>query len=183
MPAFLQSGGWHFYAHISAYLSTRWYMFNGIELILPAGCLILMRAVPFRPQARNNMPKTKTYRGWLVGVVLAGVLLMLQAHSQIRTARAQDQIRIDTIQDPPSRRGAAELCPGVGYFSAGRRRRLGDGCSQPAADQRRQSLDRPGLARRTACRLDCDTNGAGNQHDLARSRRSHHAASLVGGHA
>ena len=34
------------------------------------------------------MPKTKTYRGWLVGVVLAGVLLML--HSPV-TSVAQDQ--------------------------------------------------------------------------------------------
>ncbi|SRR5216683_423845 len=41
------------------------------------------------------MPKTETYRAWLVGVVLAGVLLMLQSPV---TSGAQDQ----DDQDPPS---------------------------------------------------------------------------------
>ena len=61
------------------------------------------------------MPKTKTYRGWLVGVVLAGVLLML--HSPVTSvAQDQDQSPQDQVahdqgaqdqdqgdQDPPSR--------------------------------------------------------------------------------
>jgi len=43
------------------------------------------------------MPKTKTYRGWLVGVVLAGVLLLLQSPA---ISMAQDQDQDD--QDPPT---------------------------------------------------------------------------------
>ena len=43
--------------------------------------------------ARNNMPKTKTYRAWLVGVVLAGVLLLLHSPT-ISLAQDQDQTKI-----------------------------------------------------------------------------------------
>ncbi len=43
------------------------------------------------------MPKTKTYRAWLVGVVVAGVLLLLQGPASL-LAQAQDQ----DDQDPPS---------------------------------------------------------------------------------
>ena len=43
------------------------------------------------------MPKTKTYRAWLVGVVLTGVLLLLQTPT---ASVAQDQGQDD--QDPPS---------------------------------------------------------------------------------
>jgi hypothetical protein len=46
------------------------------------------------------MPKTKTYRTWLVGVVLAGVLLLLQSPTMSR-AQDQDQPQQDD-QDPPS---------------------------------------------------------------------------------
>ena len=49
-----------------------------------------MSAVPFQAAARNNMPKTKTYRAWLVGVVLAGVLLLLHS-PKISLAQDQDQ--------------------------------------------------------------------------------------------
>src|SRR2546425_13107660 len=41
------------------------------------------------------MPKTKTYRAWLVGVVLAGVLLLLQRPTM---SLAQDQVQ-DQVQD------------------------------------------------------------------------------------
>jgi hypothetical protein len=54
---------------------------------------------------RNNMPKTKTYRGWLVGVLLAGVLLLLQ-NPAILKAQDQDQdqdLNQSEDQDPPSR--------------------------------------------------------------------------------
>jgi len=44
---------------------------------------------------RKDMPKIETYRAWLVGVVLAGTLLMLQSPV---TSGAQDQ----DDQDPPS---------------------------------------------------------------------------------
>ena len=87
-------------------------MFNGIKLILlgvfnPYGS----GAVP--AAARNNMPKTKTYRRWLVGVVLAGVLLMLQTPV---TARAQDQ---DEDQDPPSRVARLNYAQGSVTFQPG----------------------------------------------------------------
>jgi hypothetical protein len=87
-------------------------MFNGIKLILsgvfnPYGS----GAVP--AAARNNMPKTKTYRRWLVGVVLAGVLLMLQTPV---TARAQDQ---DDDQDPPSRVARLNYAQGSVTFQPG----------------------------------------------------------------
>jgi FecR protein len=44
------------------------------------------------------MPKTKTYRGWLVGVLLAGVLLMLHSPA---TLFAQDQGPDQSVQDQP----------------------------------------------------------------------------------
>ena len=59
------------------------------------------------------MPKTKTYRRWLVGVVLAGVLLMLQTPV---TARAQDQ---DDDQDPPSRVARLNYAQGSVTFQPG----------------------------------------------------------------
>jgi hypothetical protein len=59
------------------------------------------------------MPKTKTYRRWLVGVVLAGVLLMLQTPV---TARAQDQ---DEDQDPPSRVARLNYAQGSVTFQPG----------------------------------------------------------------
>ena len=43
------------------------------------------------------MPKAKTYRIWLAGILLAGVLLILQSPGK---SLAQDQ---DNNQDPPSR--------------------------------------------------------------------------------
>ena len=55
--------------------------------------------------------------------------------------------RIKLVKTRPGRsgsaqpRGANELYPGVGEFSARRRRRLGDCRAQPAADHGRQSLD------------------------------------------
>ncbi len=116
-----------------------------IELILCEGFNVNeCGAVP--AAARNNMPKTKTYRAWLVGVVLAGVLLLLQSPADLRMA--QDDQDQDNDQDPPSRVARMNYAQGSVTLSARRRRRLGDRCSQPAADQRRQSLDRPGLARR-----------------------------------
>jgi hypothetical protein len=67
-------------------------------------------AVPFRAAPRNNMPKTKTCRWWLVGVLLAGVLLMLHSPAT-SVAQDQDQVAQDQgpqdqdqgDQDPPSR--------------------------------------------------------------------------------
>ena len=89
-------------------------MFHGIKLILLLGGLILMEAVPFWPAARNNMPKTKTYRRWLVGVVLAGVLLMLQTPM---LSGAQDQDFDD--QDPPSRVARLNYAQGSVTFQPG----------------------------------------------------------------
>src|SRR5882724_1325968 len=69
-----------------------------------------MSAVPLTAAARNNMPKAKTYRAWLVGVVMAGVLLLLQRPT-MSLAQDQDQNQ-DQVQgqqqdqpedqDPPS---------------------------------------------------------------------------------
>lgn len=59
------------------------------------------------------MPKTKTYRRWVVGVVLAGVLLMLQTPV---TAWAQDQ---DEDQDPPSRVARLNYAQGSVTFQPG----------------------------------------------------------------
>ena len=59
------------------------------------------------------MPKTKTYRRWLVGVVLAGVLLMLQTPLAVR---AQDQ---DDDQDPPSRVARLNYAQGSVTFQPG----------------------------------------------------------------
>ncbi len=58
------------------------------------------------------MPKTKTYRGWFVGVVLAGVLLMLQSPA---TSVAQDQ----DDQDPPSRVARMNYVQGSVSFQPG----------------------------------------------------------------
>ncbi len=59
------------------------------------------------------MPKTMTYRKWLVGVVLASVLLMLQTPL---TAWAQDQ---DEDQDPPSRVARLNYAQGSVSFQPG----------------------------------------------------------------
>ncbi len=61
------------------------------------------------------MPKTKTYRGWLVGVVLAGVLLMLQSPV---LSRAQDD-QNDSDQDPPSRVARLNYAQGSVSFQPG----------------------------------------------------------------
>src|SRR6266404_4170868 len=77
------------------------------------------------------MPKTKTYRGWLVGVVLAGVLLML--HSPVTSvAQDQDQSPQDQVaqdqgaqgqdqgdQDPPSRVARMNYTQGSVSFQPG----------------------------------------------------------------
>jgi len=42
------------------------------------------------------MTKNKTYRGWLVGVLLAGVLLMLHSPA---TSVAQDQLQVTQDQN------------------------------------------------------------------------------------
>src|SRR5258705_9735564 len=63
------------------------------------------------------MPKTKTYREWLVGVLLAGVLLMLQSPM---TLRAQDQnADQDDDQDPPSRVARLNYAQGSVTFQPG----------------------------------------------------------------
>ncbi len=59
------------------------------------------------------MPKTMTYRWWLVGVVLAGVLLMLPTPL---AARGQDQ---DDDQDPPSRVARLNYAQGSVTFQPG----------------------------------------------------------------
>ena len=72
------------------------------------------------------MPKTKTYRGWLVGVLLAGVLLMLQAR-QHRSRRikvgsvAQDHRSAGSGQgqDPPSRVARMNFTQGSVSFQPG----------------------------------------------------------------
>ena len=43
--------------------------------------------------ARNNMPKTKTYRTWFAGIVLAGVLLLLQTPLIASSGARPDQNR------------------------------------------------------------------------------------------
>jgi hypothetical protein len=59
------------------------------------------------------MRKTKTYRRWSVGVLLAGVLLMLQSPA---TSVAQDQ---DDDQDPPSRVARMNYAQGSVTFQPG----------------------------------------------------------------
>jgi hypothetical protein len=77
------------------------------------------------------MPKTKTYRGWLVGVVLAGVLLMLHSPvtsvAQDQDQSAQDQVAQDQggqdqdqgDQDPPSRVARMNYTQGSVSFQPG----------------------------------------------------------------
>src|SRR6266849_1375377 len=59
------------------------------------------------------MPKTKTCRAWLVGVVLAGVLLLLQSPV---ISLAQDQ---DNDQDPPGRVARMNYAQGSVTFQPG----------------------------------------------------------------
>ena len=61
------------------------------------------------------MPKTKTYRGWFVGVLLAGVLLVLQSPLNVR---AQDD-QNDNDQDPPSRVARLNYAQGSVTFQPG----------------------------------------------------------------
>jgi uncharacterized protein DUF6600/FecR-like protein len=63
------------------------------------------------------MPKTKTYRAWLVGVVLAGVLLLLQS-PVISLAQDQDQVQ-DNDQDPPGRVARMNYAQGSVTFQPG----------------------------------------------------------------
>jgi len=77
------------------------------------------------------MPKTKTHRGWLVGVVLAGVLLMLHSPvtsvAQDQDQSAQDQVAQDQggqdqdqgDQDPPSRVARMNYTQGSVSFQPG----------------------------------------------------------------
>ena len=67
------------------------------------------------------MPKTKTYRVWLVGVVLAGVLLLLQSPA-ITVAQDQDQVQDqvqDNDQDPPGRVARMNYSQGSVTFQPG----------------------------------------------------------------
>ena len=67
------------------------------------------------------MPKTKTYRAWLVGVVLAGVLLLLQSPA-ITLAQDQDQVQDqvqDNDQDPPGRVARMNYSQGSVTFQPG----------------------------------------------------------------
>jgi hypothetical protein len=72
------------------------------------------------------MPKTKTYRGWLVGVLLAGVLLMLHSPAT-SVAQDQDQVAQDQApqdqdqgdQDPPSRVARMNYTQGSVSFQPG----------------------------------------------------------------
>ena len=77
------------------------------------------------------MPKTKTYRGWLAGVVLAGVLLVLHSPvtsvAQDQDQPAQDQVAQDQVardqdqgdQDPPSRVARMNYTQGSVSFQPG----------------------------------------------------------------
>ena len=73
------------------------------------------------------MPKTKTYRGWLAGVVLAGVLLLLHspAMSTAQDLAAQDQEQLSAQdqnqgdQDPPSRVARMNYTEGSVSFQPG----------------------------------------------------------------
>lgn len=75
------------------------------------------------------MPKTNLYRGWLVGVVLAGVLLMLHSPAtsvaQDQDQVAQDQAGQDQVdqdqdeQDPPSRVARMNYTQGSVSFQPG----------------------------------------------------------------
>ena len=58
------------------------------------------------------MPKMKTYRTWLIGFVLAGVLLMLQSPAP---SVAQDQ----DSEDPPSRVARLNYAQGSVTFQPG----------------------------------------------------------------
>ena len=111
-----------------------------------------MSAVPIKAAARNNMPKTKTYRAWLVGVVLAGVLLLLHSPT-ISLAQDQDQSQQQDQyqdqqqdqqdgQDPPSIAARMNYTQGSVTFQPGGEGDWVDRSPQPAANQRRQSLDR-----------------------------------------
>src|SRR5438874_1460145 len=59
------------------------------------------------------MPKAKTYRIWLAGILLAGVLLILQSPGK---SLAQDQ---DNNQDPPSRVARMNYAQGSVSFQPG----------------------------------------------------------------
>ncbi len=49
------------------------------------------------------MPKTKTYHGWLVGVLLAGVLLMLHSPVKIKSRKTKvRRIRTKAIRIRPA---------------------------------------------------------------------------------
>jgi FecR protein len=62
------------------------------------------------------MPKTKTYRAWLVGVVLAGVLMLLQSPTK---SLAQDQVQDQDDQDPPSVAARVNFTQGSVSFQPG----------------------------------------------------------------
>ena len=76
----------------------------------------------------------------------------------------------------PGARGAAQLLQRPGQFLAGRRRRVGAGHAEPAADHRRPPLGRRGRPRRTAGREHRPSSGCVDQRERAESRRSRDAA-------
>ena len=107
------------------------------KTIAALGCLIHMRAVLFLAAGSNNMPKTKTYRGWLIGVVVLGVLLMLRSPA-LSVAQDQDQDQVapgpeaqegpdaqggpgedQGDQDPPSRVARMNYTQGSVSFQPG----------------------------------------------------------------
>jgi hypothetical protein len=62
------------------------------------------------------MPKTKTYRAWLVGVVLAGVLMLLQSPTK---SLAQEVAQDQDDQDPPSVAARVNYTQGSVSFQPG----------------------------------------------------------------
>jgi hypothetical protein len=74
-----------------------------------------MRAGVLPAPARNHMRITRIFQSWLVGVVVVGVLLMLQS-PVIAAAQDQDQ---DDGQDPPSRVARMNYTQGSVSFQPG----------------------------------------------------------------
>ena len=86
----------------------------------------------------------KTHKVLAVGIVLAGMLLILQAPQRVLAQEPPPQDQVQQSQTAGAGAGSAgprcasQLLGGIGFFSTGRRRRLGASCRQSAADHRRQ---------------------------------------------
>ena len=106
-------GNWHFYIPKCLFIR-RVHDLSCVTKFRFRG-LIVVRAAQFGRSEETNMPKTKTYRGWFVGVLLAAVLLVLQSPLNVR---AQDD-QNDSDQDPPSRVARLNYAQGSVTFQPG----------------------------------------------------------------